>query len=224
VESTGRVFIVEMQNYWGTRFKNRMLLNATKAYARQLPKGEKYDLIQPVYTLAVINETYTPGKNNYYHHYAIVNVENSDEVIEGLEFVLVELPKFVPETADEKKMRVLWLRFLKEVGETVDRIDPVLLEDACLKEAVEICEVGAYTPGELEAYDNFWDIVSMDKTLTGNLVKKDQIIAEKTQALAETTQALEKERLERERVAQALAESQKLIESLQKQSSVEAKH
>jgi predicted transposase/invertase (TIGR01784 family) len=252
VESTGRVFIVEMQNYWGTQFKNRMLLNASKAYARQLPKGEKYDLIQPVYTLAVINETYTPGKNNYYHHYAIVNVENSDEVIEGLEFVLVELPKFVPETADEKKMRVLWLRFLKEVGEGVYKIDPVLLEDACLKEAVEICEVGAYTPGELEAYDNFWDIVSVDRTLTDNLAEKTQALAEKTQALAEktqalaektqalaekdqalekerierekvaqslaeTTQSLEKERIEREKVAQSLAENQKLIEALQKQ-------
>jgi hypothetical protein len=201
-----------------------MLLNATKAYARQLPKGKKYDLIQPVYTLAVINETYTPGENNYYHHYAIVNVENSEEVIEGLEFVLVELPKFKPETADEKKMRVLWLRFLKEVGETVDRIDPVLLENEHLKEAVEICEVGAYTRGELEAYDKFWDIVSMDRTLTDNL--------------AETIRALEKERIEREKVVQslaekdqvlaerdqalaekdkALAESQKLIESLQKQ-------
>ncbi|MDR3269232.1 MAG: Rpn family recombination-promoting nuclease/putative transposase, partial [Tannerella sp.] len=140
VESTGRVFIVEMQNYWGSHFKNRMLLNATKAYARQLPKGGTYALIQPVYTLAVINDTYTPGKDNYYHHYAIVNVENSDEVIKGLEFVLVELPKFVPETTEGKRMRVLWLRFLKEVGEDVYKIDPVLLEDKHLKEAVEICE------------------------------------------------------------------------------------
>jgi predicted transposase/invertase (TIGR01784 family) len=207
VESTGRVFIVEMQNYWGSHFKNRMLLNASKAYARQLPKGEKYDLIQPVYTLAVINETYTPDKNNYYHHYAIVNVENSDEVIEGLEFVLVELPKFKPETTDEKKMRVLWLRFLKEVGEDVYKIDPVLLEDAYLKEAVEICEVGAYTPGELEAYDKFWDTVSLDRTLTDNLAKKTQALAETTQALAEKSQALaEKDQALAEK-DQALAET-----------------
>ncbi|MDR3267493.1 MAG: Rpn family recombination-promoting nuclease/putative transposase [Tannerella sp.] len=209
VESTGRVFIVEMQNYWGSHFKNRMLLNATKAYARQLPKGKTYTLIQPVYTLAVINDTYTPG-DNYYHHYAIVNVENSDEVIEGLEFVLVELPKFVPETTDEKKMRVLWLRFLKEVGENIYKIDPALLENAYLKEAVEICEVGAYTPGELEAYDKFWDTVSLDRTLTDNLAEKTQALAEKTQALAEKDLVIaEKD--------QALAESQKLIEALQKQ-------
>ncbi|MDR3252668.1 MAG: Rpn family recombination-promoting nuclease/putative transposase [Tannerella sp.] len=246
VENTGRVFIVEMQNYWGIQFKRRMLLNATKAYARQLPRGEAYDLIQPVYTLAVINDIYTPGEHNYYHHYEIVNIENSDEVIEGLEFVLVELPKFVPETVTEKKMRVLWLRFLKEVGETVYKLDPVLLEDEYLKEAVEICEIGAYTRGELEAYDKFWEAVSMDRTVKGSFAKKDQIIAEKdqviaekdqaiaekdqviaerNQVIAETTHALEKERIELERVAQALAEkdkalaeSQKLIEALQKQS------
>jgi superfamily I DNA and/or RNA helicase len=121
-------------------------------------------------------------------------------------------------------MRVLWLRFLKEVGEDVYKIDPVLLEDKHLKEAVEICEVGAYTPGELEAYDKFWDTVSLDRTLTDNLAEKtqalaekDQALAETTQALAETTQALEKERIEREKMAQSLAENQKLIEALQKQ-------
>jgi predicted transposase/invertase (TIGR01784 family) len=115
VESTGRVFIVEMQNFWGRPFKNKILLNASKAYARPPLKGRKYSLAQSVCTLAVINEIYTPGEFGYYHHYATVSMENSDEVIEGLELVLVELPKFVPETTDEKKMRVLWLHFFKEI-------------------------------------------------------------------------------------------------------------
>jgi hypothetical protein len=172
-----------------------------------------------------------------------VNIENSDEVIEGLEFVLVELPKFVAETTTEKRMRVLWLRFLKEVGEEAYKIDPVLLADEHVKEAVDICEIGAYTPGELEAYERYWDAVSMDRTLRDNLEETTQALVETTQALeeknqaleettialVETTQVLEEERIERKKATQALAEkdqalvemtqafaeSQKLIESLQ---------
>jgi predicted transposase/invertase (TIGR01784 family) len=216
VESTGRVFIVEIQNFWGHPFKNKIVLNDSKAYARPPLKGGKYSLAQPVYTLAVIKETYTPGVG-YYHHYTTVCMENSDEVIEGLQLVLVELPKFVPETTDEKKMRVLWLRFLKEVGEDVNILDTVLMDDPHIKEAVEICEIWKYTPGELEAYDIYWDAVSMDRTVQEALAEKNKLLAEKTRALAEKDKALENERLEQERITQALAENQKLIEALQKQ-------
>ena len=38
-------------------------------------------------------------------------------MIEGLEFVLVELEKFQPATWTERKLVALWLRFLKEVNE-----------------------------------------------------------------------------------------------------------
>jgi len=140
-----------------------------------------------------------------------VNVENSEEVIEGLEFVLVELPKFVPETANEKRMRVLWLRFLREVGENVDRIDPALLEDEHLKEAVEICEIAAYTPGELEAYDSFWDIVSKERTLSDALAEKNKALAEKDRALAEKDNTIsEKDKALAEK-DKALAEKDKAL-------------
>jgi uncharacterized protein (DUF342 family) len=93
-----------------------------------------------------------------------------------------------------------------------------------VKEAVEICEAGAYTPGELEAYDKFWDIVSLDRTLRDNLAEKTLALEKERIERKKVTRALEKERVERERVTQALvdkdkalAESQKLIESLQKQ-------
>ena len=39
-ETGGRKFIVEMQMEWFPDFMQRVLLNASKAYVRQLPKGD----------------------------------------------------------------------------------------------------------------------------------------------------------------------------------------
>src|ERR1700722_20033666 len=51
----GRIFIVEMQMQWTDSFMQRMLFNASKAYVRQLQKGENYHLLKPVYGLGLIN-------------------------------------------------------------------------------------------------------------------------------------------------------------------------
>jgi len=34
-----------------------------------------------------------------------------------MEFIFVELPKFRPQTMPKKRLQVLWLRYLSEVGE-----------------------------------------------------------------------------------------------------------
>ncbi|MDR1818581.1 MAG: Rpn family recombination-promoting nuclease/putative transposase [Puniceicoccales bacterium] len=92
-DSTGRKFIVEMQMEWTTAFKNRILLNASKAIVSQVDIGESYDSLRPVYSLNFINEIFDNGPD-YYHSYGVYEKEHPDKQIEGLEFVLVELPKF----------------------------------------------------------------------------------------------------------------------------------
>jgi predicted transposase/invertase (TIGR01784 family) len=114
-DNYGRQFIVEMQMYWNTSFYNRMVFNASKAYTKQLDAAENYNLLQPVYGLGVINDVFDNVTAEYYHHYTTINRKNTEEVIKGLEYVLVELPKFKPVSITDKKMTVLWLRFLKEI-------------------------------------------------------------------------------------------------------------
>ena len=77
----GRQFIVEMQMLWSPEFKQRVLFNASKAYVRQLGRSERYELLQPVYSLNLVNEIYESGIDNYYQHYRMVMVENTDYVI-----------------------------------------------------------------------------------------------------------------------------------------------
>ena len=87
-DQQGRQFIVEMQLYWNQYFKNRVLLNASKAVVKQLKEGEGYNLIHPVYCLNLINDIgFESEPDEFYHDYAIVNVAHSDRIIEGLRFV-----------------------------------------------------------------------------------------------------------------------------------------
>ena len=177
VDNEKRQFIVEMQMYWDGAFTNRLVFNAGKAYVRQLECGNEYHLLQPVYTLAILNEDFDHKTDQFYHHFQIINRENTDEVIPGLEFVLIELTeKFKPETMNDRKLAVLWLRFLKEVGEDMRSLPPEMQEDEDICQAAEICEIGAFTPEELAAYEKYWDIISTEKTLYKSALLKGETI------------------------------------------------
>ena len=159
-ETGGRHFIVERQMNWNNEFQRRVVLNASKAVVKQLDEGEDYTLLQPVYSLNLINDVgFDAGPDEFYHDYAIVNVEHTDRIIEGLRFVFVELPKFKPQTIAEKKMAVLWLRFLTEIDEATEQVDAELLENPDTAEALQILEKSAYSEGQLYAYEYFWDAV-----------------------------------------------------------------
>jgi predicted transposase/invertase (TIGR01784 family) len=165
-DKLGRLFIIEMQMFWVEAFTNRIVFNAGKAYVRQLGSGKEYHLLQPVYTLAILNKNFDHKSNRFYHHYQIVNRENTEEIIPGLEFVLVELTdKFRPETISDRKLMVLWLRFLKEVGEEMRSLPPEMQENEDIRQAAELCEVGAFSDAELAAYDKYWDNIRVINTL-----------------------------------------------------------
>ena len=168
-DAQGRQFIVEMQMVWSVEFKQRVLFNASKAYVKQLNRGEDYSLLKPVYSLNLVNEVFEPELDDYYHYYHLVHEEHTEKVIDGLHLVFVELPKFTPHTFTEKKMQVLWLRYLTEIDENTKEIPAELLANPEIAKAVSEIEESAYTEEELLGYDDFWDAVSVEKTLAGRL-------------------------------------------------------
>lgn len=171
-DNKGRQFIVEMQMIWSPEFKYRVLFNASKAYVRQIDAGKKYELLQPVYSLNLVNDIFEPELDEYYHYYRIVHVEHSDRVIDGLQLIFIELPKFKPHTYSEKKMQALWLRYLTEIGETTRQVPKELLENPEIKKAVTVLEKSAFTPEQLEGYDKFWDIISVERILMNGAERK----------------------------------------------------
>ena len=188
-ETGGRKFIVEMQMNWTADFRERVLFNASKAYVVQLDKSEQYNLLQPVYALNFVNKIFEPGMNGYYHYYRMVHFQDSGKVLEGLHLVFIELPKFKAKNLTEKKMQILWLRFLTEIDEKL-RIAPAdLLDNPQTSQALEILEESAYSEAEMLDYDRYWDQVRRDKALRDDL---DAAIAERDAATAKLDAATAK--------------------------------
>ena len=162
-DQNGRIFIVEMQMLWTESFKQRVLFNASKAYVSQLGKGCHYSDLYPVYSLNILNAIYHADMNQFYHRYNIVEYANTNETIEGLEFVFIELPKFLKNpNSMTPSLRKLWLTLLT-ISETSD-IPEELKQDPLTNEALKLIEESYYTPGEKVAYDKYWDAVSSMRT------------------------------------------------------------
>ena len=166
-----RQYIVEMQMIWSPEFMQRVLFNSAKAYVRQLESGKTYKLLEPVYSLNLVNEVFEPDSKEYYHYYQLVHVLHTDRVIDGLHLVFVELPKFTPQTFTEKKMQALWLRFLTEIKTNMRQAPKELLADPQIRKAISIVEESDYTDAELLGYDKFWDMISVERTIYQNVNK-----------------------------------------------------
>lgn len=167
-----RQFIVEMQTVWSDEFKQRVLFNASKAYVKQLGKSVNYDLLKPVYSLNLVDEIFEKDTDDWYHHYRLVHEKDSQKIIDGLQLVFVELPKFQPQTYTDKKMMKLWLRFLTEIDEKTTEAAPELLADSNISQALQLVEQSAYNDEQLASYDKFWDIIRTERTLISGAEKK----------------------------------------------------
>ncbi len=204
-----REFLVEMQMSWTESFKKRVLLNASKAYVAQSWKGSDYESLQPVYALNFVNEEFQKDVDDYYHYYHFVHDKYTNKVIDGLHLIFVELPKFKPQTFSEKRMQVLWLRFLTEINETTREVPAELLESEEVKEALEIVEVAAFSDAEMRAYDKFWDRISVQRTLENALKREaEKAKAETEQAKAEIKQAKAETEQAKVEIKQAKAETE----------------
>ena len=210
-DNKNREFIVEIQMTWTDSFKKRVLFNASKAYVAQSKRGDEYALLQPVYALNFVNAEFMKDVDDYYHYYHLVHDKYTNEVIDGLHLVFVELPKFKPQTYSERKMQVLWLRFLTEINDETREVPAELLENAETNEALEIIERAAFSDAEMRAYDKFWDIVSRQKTLEGdykreiNAMKNEVEMAEK--AIEEAKAEAEEAKAEAEEAKSKLVDS-----------------
>ncbi len=165
-DAKGRAFIVEMQMNWTDSFKQRLLFGTSQAFVKQLEKGQEYRFLQPVYGLGIVAEIYEKTSSDWYHHYQLVKKGNlHSDVIEHLQLIFIELPKFPVHSPDEKKLRLLWLRFLREIDEKTTTVSKELLDVPEIAEAIRLAEESAYTPAELEVYESYWDGVRREKTL-----------------------------------------------------------
>ncbi len=166
-DKRGHQFLVEMQMVWTEDFKSRVLFNASKAYVTQLHKGEDYELLEPVYSLNIVNDTVESElpKDQFYHYYQMVHACDSNNIIKGLHIAFIELPKFNPQTPVEKEMQRLWLRFLTEINEYTRKAPEELLANPLTNKAVELMEEWGMTDVERYLYERNIDSVRIENAI-----------------------------------------------------------
>jgi len=213
-DSKGRQFIVEMQMVWTPEYKQRVLFNASKAYVKPLEKKEDYALLQPVYSLNLVNDIFEDDlPDEYYHYYRLVHEQHSDRVIDGLHLVFVELPKFKLETIRNKKMHILWLRYLTEIDEHTRTVAPELLEQPEVGKALEMVRESAFTSAELQGYEDFWDAIRVEATLVNKWERTRKKLEEAESKLETTMQELQSKDQELQSKDQELQSKDQEIQS-----------
>jgi predicted transposase/invertase (TIGR01784 family) len=202
-DAQGRTFIVEMQMLWSTSFRQRIVFGASQAYVKQLYAGQNYACLQPVYALAITNQIFDHSSDSYYHHYQIVNLENTQERLEDLQFVFIELPKFKPantvQSTTVRRMQIKWLRFLKEVGLHDTDLDAEFIGDAEIQTALQLLETAGLTEQELEAYH-----VHMDKLRIEPTVLHDAEAKGESRAMSKVVKALHATGMDAEQISVAI--------------------
>ena len=137
-----------------------------------------------------MNHTFEPDMDGYYHYYHLVHDLNSNKVLDGLHIVFVELPKFKAKNLTEKKMQVLWLRFLTEIDrDGADDVSQDLLDNPQTGEALEIVRESGLNDVERAAYEGFWDRVSIETT---KKAYEDRLVAERDAAVEKLRQSARK--------------------------------
>lgn len=161
-----RQFIVEMQSYWTQEFFTRTVFNATAAYSNQLPKGKAFERLKDVYALSLVNEeAFCYDKDDgYIQEFYLINKKHTDDIKKNLSLIFIELPKFKPSNRAEEKMKDLWLKFLTRINEDTVDVEPDLLANEEITEALEIVETSAYTDDELAQYRKYWLDISTEKS------------------------------------------------------------
>jgi predicted transposase/invertase (TIGR01784 family) len=201
-DNEGRVFIVEMQIAWTDSFKQRLLFESGQAFVKQLNKGEDYRLLKPVYGLGIIATNFDPTEQ-WYHHYQIVNINKTPrEIIEHLQLIFIELPKFPVRSDEHKQLRSLWLRFLREINEKTTEVSSDLLAVPEIQEAVNLVQESAFNSSELQAYESYWDAVSVEKTIKGDSFSEGKVegfVEGKAEGLAQG-EAIGEAKLQQEKI------------------------
>jgi DNA-directed RNA polymerase specialized sigma subunit len=110
--------------------------------------------------------------------------------LEGLQLIFVELPKFKSSNFNEKKLTILWLRFLYEIKKGEEMINEDLIKELQsvpeIAQALELTKESAYTKAELASYDKYWDNISIEKTFIADAEAKGEARGEAKGELKKT--------------------------------------
>jgi predicted transposase/invertase (TIGR01784 family) len=165
MDSEKRHLMVEMQMAQHSNFIQRTLLNASKIYSRQIFQGGKYNKLQPVYSINLLNHILDAKSDLWHHEYKLRHNKFHKRSLDDLTLHFFELPKWQKiNKFDINNPLDRWMQFFTnpnfytmislEERQTLDRIF----------EAVDLLNTKNYTIEQLRGYDQYIDNIMIRET------------------------------------------------------------
>ena len=155
-DTSGAVFIVELQKYYEKAWFKRCVSYASRAYDRQNRSGENYD-VPPVYLIGLMGVPIDHPdkefwKDRYISEYTFREKESHDLLEETIVIIFAELTKF-DKSEDEcrtRQDRMLYL--LKNSGKL--SVPPVWLEQENYTDLLNACYIDDFSEDKRNKYDS----------------------------------------------------------------------
>ena len=154
-DHAGREFIVEMQVDRDVHFSKRAVYYSSKAYSQQLGRSLKYETLNPVYFLGILDFSIFEGTEPISRH-LILNEKTRLQEIKELEFNFIELSKFDKSEKQLKSIVDKWIFFLKHTSQLAT-VPKTLKSEPEIEEAFEIANQHNWTAHEIDCYEQ-WEL------------------------------------------------------------------
>lgn len=143
-------YIVELQVLKPVAFDRRVLYYASKTYADQMLKSQKYKDLKKVYFLGILNHEMFKYTRAYKTKHQIRDSVTYDVTFHDIEFHIIELPKFQKEEHELETTEDWWIYFMKTAAQA-NHI-PEAAREPEIKKAYNEMNQFNWTPEERESY------------------------------------------------------------------------
>jgi predicted transposase/invertase (TIGR01784 family) len=166
-DGTGIQYIIEMQVSRTQGFEKRAQYYASKAYCRQVDKGQsdggKYKNLKEIIFIAISNVVLFPDKQGYKSDHVILDKDTHEHNLKDFYFTFIELPKFNKTQHDQLDNIIeKWCYFFKYADTTKDAdLAKIIGSDQVIKKAYDALDQFGWSENELIAYEQetkrIWD-------------------------------------------------------------------
>ena len=158
---SGERFIVELQKAKQDFFKDRSVFYASFPIREQARRGEWNFELQPVYTIGILDFTFTDQRESPEPlHFVELKDQHCEVFYDKLKFVYIELPKFRKSQTELRTQLDKWLYVFRYLSQLQDR--PEALQERIFERLFEAAEIARFSKRERAAYETslkyYWDL------------------------------------------------------------------
>jgi len=153
--------IIEMQVLPHEGFEKRILYNAAKNYSQQLDAGDRYELLNPIIALTIVDFVMFEDTDKVITYFKLIEKEEFINYSDDIELIFIELPKFNKNITECKTIKDKWIYFIKNAG-SLEFIPKNL--DKEIRKALEIVNEANLTKEELEIQHKRKEFIMIQKS------------------------------------------------------------